>query len=155
MQCIHSLEGAENVHYTVASLVTVRLPRFCERRGTLLPVELAQIVPFPVVRLFIVLDVPPGEVRGAHAHKKCHQFFICVSGRITVVASDGLSERNFTLDAGRGLYLPPLIFASEIFNERGSVLGVCCDRSYDAADYIDNISELRSFRERLSDSEIC
>ena len=42
-------------------------------------------VPFPINRVFYSYDVPGGEDRGAHAHKKCHQFLIAASGSFEVL----------------------------------------------------------------------
>jgi UDP-2-acetamido-3-amino-2,3-dideoxy-glucuronate N-acetyltransferase len=134
---------------TVSSLEIVRLPVYRDFRGALIPMELKQIIPFPVVRLFFISGVPEGQTRGVHAHKRCHQFLIGVAGQITVIASDGTDQRIFTLDVGAGLHIPPLIFASEKFDDVGSILAVCCDQPYDRADYIDDLERLVSFRSGL------
>lgn len=131
---------------TVSSLEVVRLPLFRDVRGTLIPVELKQHIPFPVVRLFFISGIPEGQTRGVHAHKRCHQFLIGIAGQTTVVAWDGIGERIFTLDTGAGLHIPPLILASEKFNDVGSVLAVCCNLAYDPADYIDDLDDLVAFR---------
>jgi hypothetical protein len=36
-----------------------------------------------VARLFWIFDVPPGGVRGPHAHKLCHQYMVCAVGSCT------------------------------------------------------------------------
>ena len=136
---------------TVSSLEVVRFPVFHDTRGVLVPVELKQYVSFPVARLFFISGVPKGQTRGAHAHRHCHQFLIGVVGRTTVLASDGATERLFRLDAGTGLHIPPLIFASENYEDDVSVLAVCCDQEFDSDDYIDDLEGLLASR---ADSEL-
>src|SRR5258708_1407169 len=123
---------------TIESLRIVRMPIFRDLRGALIPIEMVQSIPFPVVRVFFVSDVPDGASRGAHAHKVCHQFLVSIAGEIIVSASDGVGERSFTLNAGDGLHIPPLIFASERYRNVGSVIAVFCDQPFDAEDYIDD-----------------
>src|SRR5690606_27532651 len=64
-------------------------------RGDLSAGEFERDIPFPVRRYFVVLNVPTERVRGEHAHKQCHQFLVCVSGRVTVVADDGGTRQQF------------------------------------------------------------
>jgi UDP-2-acetamido-3-amino-2,3-dideoxy-glucuronate N-acetyltransferase len=123
----------------------VQIPLFRDERGILIPLELQKEVPFPVVRLFFVSDVVKEKTRGGHAHKSCNQFLIGLAGRTTVITSDGTDQRSFVLDIGGALHLPPLIFALQKFDV-GTVLAVCCDQPYDVNDYIDEIENLRHFR---------
>jgi acetyltransferase-like isoleucine patch superfamily enzyme len=73
----------------VAGVTLYRLPLIEDMRGNLIVAEVGKLLPFVPQRLFIVLDVPSAEVRGEHAHRSCHQFFICVRGSVKVVADDG------------------------------------------------------------------
>ena len=62
---------------TVDDLRPVALRTFIDPRGALVPIELAQTIPFTVARFFWIFDVPAGEARGSHAHKLCHQYLVC------------------------------------------------------------------------------
>ena len=120
----------------VDQLTVINLPQFREPRGVLVPVEFSAFVPFEVRRMFWIADVPAGGVRGGHAHKTCHQFAICIAGRVTIEAFDGRARRTVELTAGQALHIKPGIHTTERFMSTGSVLSVLCDRPYEATDYI-------------------
>jgi hypothetical protein len=71
---------------------------------------------------------------------------ICLSGRIGVDAYDGASEWSLVLGAGQAVHVPPGIYASERFEEPGSVLAVLCDLPYDRDDYLHTRAELDAWR---------
>jgi UDP-2-acetamido-3-amino-2,3-dideoxy-glucuronate N-acetyltransferase len=119
----------------------VRLERFAEYsdlRGSLTVGDLPDdAIPFAPRRWFLVYDVPNQEVRGEHAHRVCHQFLICVSGSMTVAVDDGERRTEVTLDSPTlGLYVPPLVWASQFHYGPDSVLLVLASHPYDASDYI-------------------
>jgi acetyltransferase-like isoleucine patch superfamily enzyme len=119
----------------------VRLERFAEYsdlRGSLTAGDLPDdAVPFSPRRWFLVYDVPNQEVRGEHAHRVCHQFLVCVSGSMTVAVDDGTRRTEVTLDSPTlGLYIPPLVWASQFHYGPDSVLLVLASHPYDAGDYI-------------------
>lgn len=112
------------------------LPTMRDARGALTVADFSQAVPFPVVRLFYVHDVPAGIVRGQHGHYRCSQYMICVSGRLRITLADRSRERAFELEPGHGLLIRPGLFASETYLDAGTVLLVLCDRPYEKDDYI-------------------
>lgn len=68
-------------------------------------------VPFSINRVLYSYDIPGGEDRGAHAHKKCHQFIIAASGSFEVALDDGVNKRTVLLNRPFwGLHVPPGIF---------------------------------------------
>ncbi len=117
-------------------LRVIDLPQFQESRGVLVPIEFSEFVPFEVKRMFWIADVPAGGIRGGHAHKRCHQFVICIAGRVAIEAFDGRMRQTFELAAGQALHIKPGIFATERFIAHGSILSVLCDRPYEPADYV-------------------
>ncbi len=99
-------------------------------------------VPFPINRVFYSYDIPGGEDRGAHAHKKCHQFLIAASGCFEVVLDDGVNKRTVLLNRPFwGLHVPPGIWASEQGFSSGSICLVLASEGYDADDYIRNYDD--------------
>ena len=99
-------------------------------------------VPFPINRVFYSYDIPGGEDRGAHAHKKCHQFLIAASGSFEVVLDDGINKRTVLLNRPFwGLHVPPGIWASEQGFSSGSICLVLASEGYDADDYIRNYDD--------------
>ncbi len=59
-----------------------------DARGDLCVAEVGPDLPFAVQRSFLVYNVPSAELRGEHAHHRCHQFLMAVKGSIHVIADD-------------------------------------------------------------------
>jgi len=91
-------------------------------------------LPFKIKRAFYVYDVPPGEIRGGHGHKKCHQFLVVMNGAVLVkVAKDG----DFVLDNPcTGLYVPPNNVIRVQYLTDDTRLLVLASERYDTGDYI-------------------
>lgn len=105
-------------------------------------------VPFPIDRVFYSYDIPGGESRGAHAHKKCHQFLIAASGSFEVALDDGINKRTVLLNRPFwGLHIPPGIWASEQGFSSGSICLVLASHGYDADDYIRNYDDYLKYLE--------
>ncbi len=114
-----------------------RLPRVTDIRGSLTVGEFERSVPFPARRYFMVFDVPSVETRGEHAHHACHQFLVCVRGKLSVVADDGMNREEFVLDRpDLGLHLPPRVWGIQYKYSADAVLLVFASHYYDADDYI-------------------
>ena len=105
-------------------------------------------IPFDINRVFYSYDIPGGEDRGAHAHKKCHQFLIAASGSFEVVLDDGINKRTVLLNRPFwGLHVPPGIWASEQGFSSGSICLVLASHGYDADDYIRNYDDYLKYLE--------
>jgi serine acetyltransferase/dTDP-4-dehydrorhamnose 3,5-epimerase-like enzyme len=120
-----------------------KFTRFEDLRGALTAGELpSEGVPFTPQRWFLVYDVPSREVRGEHAHRVCHQFLICVSGRVSVAVDDGTKRGEVVLDSpGLGIYIPPLVWGTQYRYEDDAVLLVLASHTYDPDDYIREYDE--------------
>ncbi len=106
-------------------------------RGDLTVGSFGPEIPFTPQRHFLVHHVPGSEVRGEHAHYKCHQFLIAVHGSVAVVADDGDRRQEVLLDSpDLGIYLPPLIWGVQYKYSADAVLLVFASHPYDSADYI-------------------
>jgi dTDP-4-dehydrorhamnose 3,5-epimerase-like enzyme len=113
-------------------------------RGSLAAAEFERDVPFPVRRSFFVFDVPSRETRGEHAHRRCHQFLVCLRGSVAVVADDGRTRAEFVLDSPAvGLHLPPLVWGIQYKYSPDAMLAVFASEHYDPADYIRDYDEFR------------
>ena len=103
-------------------------------------------VPFAINRVFYSYDIPGGEDRGAHAHKKCHQFIIAASGAFEVVLDDGTNKRTVTLNRPFwGLHVPPGVWASEQGFSSGSICLVLASHEYIEDDYIRNYDDYLAY----------
>jgi UDP-2-acetamido-3-amino-2,3-dideoxy-glucuronate N-acetyltransferase len=128
---------------TVRGVHAERFAQFSDLRGRVTAGELpSDSVPFTPRRWFLVYDVPSREVRGEHAHRVCHQFLICVSGQVRVAVDDGTNRSELVLDSPAiGIYVPPMVWASQFRYEPDSVLLVLASHPYDPADYIREYDE--------------
>jgi acetyltransferase-like isoleucine patch superfamily enzyme/dTDP-4-dehydrorhamnose 3,5-epimerase-like enzyme len=118
------------------------LPLIQDMRGNLTVGEFPRDIPFVPHRYFLVTDVASEETRGAHAHRQCEQFLVCVAGACSVVVDDCESRQEFRLDARHmGLYVPAMVWAIEYKYSRDAVLLVFASHAYDPADYIRDYDE--------------
>lgn len=130
---------------TVRGVNLHRLPLVHDMRGDLSVGEFERTVPFQPLRYFLVFDVPSEEVRGEHAHRRCHQFLLCVRGSVSVIADDGTQRAEFLLDTpDLGIHLPPLTWGIQYKYSRDAVLLVFASEYYDSAEYIRDYDEFRA-----------
>lgn len=105
--------------------------------GNLTIVEKRKDFPFDVKRVFYIYDIAGGESRGAHAHKKCHQFLIAASGSFEISLDDGKFKRQVFLNRPNlGLHIPPGIWAAEMNFSSGAICLVLTSHPYNESDYI-------------------
>ena len=128
------------------NLATLDLPLHRRDNGQVVVAEMGASVPFPIARMFTV-SASLDAVRGEHAHRRCSQFMVCVSGAVEVTCDDGRSKRTFALDRSNlALLVPPSIWNIITFRSAGAVLAVLCDRVYEEADYIRAYPEFLAYR---------
>ena len=135
----HASSGVrQDVETTAVKGVTVHhFPIIPDLRGNLTVGEFDKQVPFLPKRYFMVFGVPSREIRGEHAHHRCHQFLICLRGSCAVVADDGERKVEIELDAPNlGLYLPPMTWGIQYKYSPDALVLVFASDYYDAADYI-------------------
>lgn len=133
------------IHMTRATLI--QFPTYGDVNGNLCVYESGQHVPFDIRRVFTV-SAKAGDIRGDHAHKKCTQLLVCVSGKIRVICDDGSVVTEHLLDSmSAGLLVPPGIWAKEEYRVDDAVLMVLCDRGYEAEDYMRDYNDFKSFLE--------
>lgn len=116
-----------------------------DMRGDLAVGEFQKDVPFEPKRYFLVFNVPSEKTRGEHAHRKCHQFLVCIKGSCAVLVDDGLSRSEVFLNSpDMGIYLPPLIWGVQYKYSSDAVLLVFTSDYYDSSDYIRDYQEFVS-----------
>lgn len=105
--------------------------------------------PFVPQRFFTVFGVPSRDIRGQHAHRRCEQFLVCLSGSVTCLIDDGTQRRTVVLDnPSVGLHAPAMTWGAQYNYSADAVLGVFASLPYDPDDYIrdyeDFLSELQA-----------
>jgi len=122
---------------TIYDCSVIELPRIKSREGNITPIHENINIPFPISRVFYLYDIPGGEDRGAHSHKKCHQFLVAASGSFEIELFDGINKRTVNLNRPYfGLHIPPGIWAAEKSFSSGAICLVFASHKYNEADYI-------------------
>jgi UDP-2-acetamido-3-amino-2,3-dideoxy-glucuronate N-acetyltransferase len=113
------------------------LAEVADLRGNLVAGEIGKFLPFAVKRFFVVHGVSSRQIRGQHAHRKCHQFLVCVRGTCRVIADDGRHREEFLLDTpARGVYLPPRTWGVQYDYSADALLLAFASHAYDPDDYV-------------------
>lgn len=140
--------SAPNMEVSTFGVKLYKVPIVSDLRGSLSFGEFDKHLPFVPKRYFIVYDVPSKEVRGEHAHKKLHQFLICIKGSCSVALDDGQNRDEVRLNTpGIGLYIPSLVWAVQYKYTNDAVLLVFASEAYDAEDYIRDYNEFLEIRQ--------
>lgn len=98
-------------------------------------------LPFIPQRIFYIFGVGEGATRGKHAHKKCKQLFIQLSGSSSLTfinkAGKGVHRLN---NPSEGFLADELTWCEISDFAKESVLMVLASDSYDVDDYIHDLS---------------
>jgi hypothetical protein len=127
----------------------IEVPRISFRSGNISIIQLSDTFLFDIKRVFWLYDIPAGEARGAHAHKKCHQFLIAASGSFEIEVDDGKEKKVFFLSRPfYGLHIPPGIWAHEMNFSGGAICLVMTSHPFEEEDYIRDYDTFRQFTEQ-------
>jgi hypothetical protein len=100
-------------------------------------------------RGFLLTDVPPGAVRGGHAHRRSRQLVVVAAGEVDAIVSDGASEAAVRLVAGgAALAVAPLVWLTLSGFTPGAAVLVLGTEPHDDAEFVRSLDELRRLRTR-------
>jgi len=132
---------------SIYSCNIIKLNKIHNRAGNITTVENQLHAPFDVKRLYYLYDVPGGEERGGHAHKRLQQFVIAVSGAFDVLLDDGTNKKIVHLDRPYiGLHIIPGIWRELMNFSSGAICLVLASEIYSEEDYIRNYKSFLNFK---------
>ncbi len=115
----------------------IKLPKILDLRGNLSFLEEENQIPFKIKRVYLIYDVPGGEIRGGHAFKKQSEFIIALSGSFDVVIDDGSKRESFSLNRSYyGLLIKPGTWRHMENFSTNSLALIVSSTEYDESDYI-------------------
>ncbi len=110
--------------------------------GALQVLEFNEKLPFLPKRIFTLSQVPPGVMRGGHAHRICEQFLFLQSGCVTIKTFNGSVWQKTKLDElEASVYVPSLNWLELSDFSTNAVVLVLASHHYEETDYIRNIDE--------------
>ena len=113
----------------------INLCKITDPRGNLTVAEQYKDIPFEIKRVYWTYDVPGGEHRGGHAHKKLYQLVVATSGSFIVTLDNGKEKESHLLNhPWQGLLID---FSS------GAVCMVIASDLFDLNDYIYDYDEFK------------
>ncbi|HJB73094.1 MAG TPA: FdtA/QdtA family cupin domain-containing protein [Candidatus Barnesiella merdigallinarum] len=122
----------------------IQLPKHMQESGSITVVENNRELPFAVKRVYYLYDVPGGEERGGHSHKRLYEFLVAAGGSFDVLLDDGEHTRTVTLNRPYyGLLIVPGIWRVLNNFSSGSVCLVLTSDYYDESDYVREYNDFK------------
>ena len=124
----------------------IDLPKISDPRGNLTFAEAQSMVPFDIKRVYWVYDVPAGESRGGHAHKRLRQLLIALSGSFHVTLDNGRERKTVLLNhPWQGLLIDTNVWRTLDDFSSGAVGLVLASEHYEEEDYIYDYEEFLDY----------
>ena len=124
----------------------INLKSFYSSSGKLTPITFNKNFPFKIKRIFF-LHGKINKVRGDHAHKKCTQLFMPISGKMVLKISTPKLTKKISVSTNSkfAILVPPKYWCSIKFLKKNSILMVMNDREYEFNDYIETFNEYKKY----------
>ena len=127
-------------------ITLIDLPKITDPRGNLTVAEGLDKVPFEIKRAYWVYDVPAGESRGGHAHKRLYQLVVALSGSFTVTLDDGRERQTVLLNhPWQGLLIETNTWSTLDDFSSGAVCLVLASEHFEEEDYIYDYDEFLKY----------
>lgn len=117
-----------------------------EGSGSLSFFEARRDIPFEIKRIYYISNVPEGEKRGFHAHKKLKQLLFCPYGEILITLDDGVHKEDILLeDPSKGILIEEPLWREMLWKKEASALCVAASDYYEPDDYIRDYDDFLRF----------
>ena len=133
---------------TIQDVKIIDIPKIVDSqgRGKLSVIE-KNIIPFDIMRVYYLYDVPSDAYRGGHAHKNLIQFMIPLSGSFDVLVDDGNSKKKIMLNKpNKGLLIPAGIWREMDNFSSGAICMVLASDYFNEEDYFRSYREFKKFK---------
>lgn len=127
----------------------VTLKTFTNRGFNLTPVELKDVVPFTVKRVYY-FEMKPGDKSGEHCHKIEEEFFIQLKGNSVAVIDRGHGKEDVPLSGpSESIYCPAYVWHGFKDASSDCVILALSSTNYnpDRSDYIEDYSAYLELRD--------
>jgi len=126
-----------------------KLKSYIKKSGKLIPINFNRNFPIKVKRIFYIYG-KKNHYRGDHAHKKCKQLFIPVSGSISLIMKSNDKEEIITLNSknNKTILVPNLVWCRLKFLTKNAIVLVACDRKYEFKDYIEKYKDFKKIEKK-------
>ncbi len=126
-----------------------KLKSYIKKSGKLIPINFNRNFPIKVKRIFYIYG-KKNHYRGDHAHKKCKQLFIPVSGSISLIMKSNDKEEIITLNSknNKSILVPNLVWCRLKFLTKNAIVLVACDKKYEFKDYIEKYKDFKKIEKK-------
>tara|TARA_Y100000590_G_scaffold446003_1_gene578898 strand:- start:453 stop:866 length:414 start_codon:yes stop_codon:yes gene_type:complete len=130
----------------IKSIKKIKIKSFKSYSGKLIPISFNKKFPFKIKRIFFLHGIK-NKIRGDHAHKKCTQLFMAISGKMIINIKTPFVEKKFLLNKNSkyAILVPPKYWCSVRFVKKNSTLMVVNDRFYEFSDYLETFKEYKKY----------
>jgi hypothetical protein len=132
---------------SIYDCVLLPLNKIHNRSGNITVVEGQKHIPFDIQRVYYLYDIPSGEARGGHAHKKLQQLIVAASGSFNVLLDDGQNKKVVTLNRpDYGLMIVPCIWRELFDFSSGAICLVLASTKFEENDYVRNYQDFKDMK---------
>ena len=123
----------------MSSLYKKNFKIYKKKSGNLIPFSFKHDVPFKPKRIFLVYG-NRNYVRAKHAHYKCSQYLIALSGKVEISYQTKKIKSKLIINSKikKGFLSKPYTWLEIKFLTNNCILMVFCDMEYKYSDYIVN-----------------
>lgn len=115
----------------------IELKKITDPRGNLTVAQGLEDVPFEIRRAYWVYDVPGGECRGGHAHRRCRTLLVALSGSFHVTLDNGQRRETYLLNhPWQGLIVETGVWRTLDDFSSGAVCLSLASEPFEEEDYI-------------------
>jgi hypothetical protein len=131
---------------TLDNVNILNLPKIPDPRGNLSIIEEGMQIPFKIMRVYWIYDVPGGEVRGGHAFREQQEMIVALSGSFDIIVDDGSAKRIFSLNRSYyGLLIPSGLWRQMQNFSTNSLALVLSSTHFSENDYIRDYDEFLKY----------